>query len=56
MDFEQPVKDVNSVIGFDADQVRVERRVVNFAQRQPVRDHRLPVLLVSVHDDVGGVE
>ena len=29
MDFEQPIGDVNSVIGVDADQVGVEGRVVD---------------------------
>ena len=41
MDFEQPIGDVNSVIRVDADQVGVEGRVVDFGQRQAMRDHRL---------------
>jgi hypothetical protein len=28
MDFEQPIGDVNSVIGVDADQVSIERRMM----------------------------
>ena len=56
MDFEQSVRHMNAEIGVNADQVRVKCRVVNFAQRQPVRDHRLSVLLISVHNDMSGIE
>ena len=41
MDFEQPIGYVNSVIRVDADQVGVEGHVVDFGQRQAMRDHRL---------------
>jgi len=41
MDFEQPIGDVNSVIGVDADQMRIKGRMVDFGQRQAIRDHRL---------------
>ena len=42
MDFEQPVRDVNSVIRVDADQMSIEGGVVDLRQRQAIRDHRLP--------------
>jgi hypothetical protein len=41
VDFEQPIGDVGAEIGIDADQVGVERRVMDLRQRQPVRDDRL---------------
>ena len=41
MDFEQPIGDVNSVIRVDADPVGFEGHVVDFGQRQAMRDHRL---------------
>jgi hypothetical protein len=41
MDFEQPIGDANSVIRVDADQVGVEGHVVDFGQRQAMRDHPL---------------
>jgi hypothetical protein len=56
MDFGQPVGDMNSVIGVDADQVGIEGRMVDLGQRQPIRDNRLAKLLVRVHDDVSGIE
>jgi hypothetical protein len=40
MDFEQPIGDVNTVIGADADQVN-EGRMMELRQRQAMRDHRL---------------
>ena len=36
MDFEQPIGDVNSVIGVDTDQVGIEGRVMQLRQRQAV--------------------
>jgi hypothetical protein len=36
VDFEQPVRDVNSVIGVDTDQVGIEGRVMQLRQRQAV--------------------
>jgi|SRR6516164_1301327 hypothetical protein len=56
MQIEQPIRDLNSVIGVDADQVGVESRVMELGQRQSVRDDRLPKLLVCIHDDVRGIE
>ena len=56
MDFEQPIGDVNSVIGVDADQVGIEGSMVDFRQRQAIRDDRLPKLLVCIHEDMGGIE
>ena len=56
VDFEQPIGDVNSVIGVDADQMGVEGRVMEFRQRQTIRHDRLPKLLVGIYDDVGRIE
>ncbi len=42
MDFEQPIGDMDSEIGVDPDQVGIERRMMDFRQRQPIRDDRLP--------------
>ena len=56
MDFEQPVRDVDAVIGVDADQVGIEGRMMDLRQRQAIRDDRLPKLLVRIHDDVSGIE
>ena len=47
---------MNTEIGVDTDQVRVESCVMEFSQRQAVRDCRLPKLLVGVHDDVSSIE
>jgi hypothetical protein len=30
--------------------------MVDLRQRQPIRDDRLPKLLVRIHDDVSGIE
>ncbi len=46
VDFEQPVRDVNSVIGFDPDQMSIKGRMVDLGQRQAIRYDRLPKLLV----------
>ena len=56
VDFEQPVRDMDAEIGIDADQVGVEGRVMELRQRQAIRDHWLPKLLVRVHNDVSGIE
>ena len=56
MDCEQPFGDMDAIIGIDTDQVRIERGMVDFRQRQPIGDHRLPVLLIGVHHDVRGIE
>jgi hypothetical protein len=36
--------------------VGVEGRMMDFGQRQAIRDNRLPQLFVSIHDDVSGIE
>ena len=41
---------------FDANQMGVERRVVELRQRQAIRDDRVTKLLVRIHDDVSGIE
>jgi hypothetical protein len=51
VDFEHPIRDVNSVIGVDADQVSIKGRMMDFRQRQAIRDDRLPQLL-----NVSGIE
>ena len=56
VDFEQPVGDVDSVIGVDADQMGVEGRMLDFGPRQAIRNDRLPKLLVRIHDNVSRVE
>ena len=56
MDSEQPIRDMDSVIGVDPDQMNIEGRMVDLGQRQAVRDDRLPKLLVRIHDDVSGIE
>ena len=56
MNFEQPVRDMDAEIRVDPDQVGIEGRMVDFCQRQPIRDDRLTQLLVGVHDDVSGIE
>ena len=38
VDFEQPVGDVNPVVGVYADQMGVEGRVMEFSQRRAIRD------------------
>jgi hypothetical protein len=42
MDFEQAVRDVDTEIGVDPDQLGVKGRMVELRQRQPIRDDRLP--------------
>jgi len=56
MDFEQTVRDMDAKIRVDADQVSIEGRMVDFGERQTIRDDRLPQLLVRIHDDVSGIE
>ena len=56
VDFEQPIGDMYSVIGVDADQVGVEGGMVELRQGQAVRYDRPSKLLVRVHDDMGGIE
>jgi hypothetical protein len=56
VDFEQAIGDVDAEIGVDADQVRVERRVVQLRQRQTIGDYGLTKLLVAINDDMRGVE
>jgi hypothetical protein len=53
---QQPVGDVDAVIGVDADEMGVEGGVVDFREGETVRDHRLAHEFVAVIDDVGGIE
>ena len=56
MEFEQPVGEVDAEIGIDPDQIGVESSVMNFRQRQTIRNDRLTQLLIGIHDDVSGIE
>jgi hypothetical protein len=56
MDVEQPISDMDAEISIDADQVGVERRVMDFGQRQPIRDDGLTKLLVGIDNDVSGIK
>jgi hypothetical protein len=56
VDIKQPVGDVNTVIGINADQVSVEGCVVNLRQRKSVRDDGLSQLLVRIDDYMRGIE
>jgi len=47
---------MQSVVGVDPNQMRIECRVMDFGEGKAVRDDRLAQLLVRVRDDVGGVE
>lgn len=56
VDFFEHVKaHLDAVIGMDADDVRVECRVMDFTERQPVGDLRLP-FGIAVRDDVRGLQ
>ncbi|MGY3530757.1 hypothetical protein ACVISU_003525 [Bradyrhizobium sp. USDA 4452] len=47
---------MDSVVWIDADQVCIERRMMNFRKRKTVLDERLAKLFISVGHDVGGIE
>lgn len=53
---EQPRRNVNSKIGIDTDQMRIEGRVVNFRQRDAVADHWLAKLLICIARNMRRVE
>ena len=42
MEIEKPVGDVDAEIRVHSDQVGIERRMMDFRQRQAIRDDRLP--------------
>ena len=52
---QQAARNMKSIVGIDADEMCVERGVMNFGQRDAVRHHGLTEPLVLVGDDVGGV-
>jgi hypothetical protein len=56
MEIEKSVRNVDTEIGVDPDQVNIEGRMVDFRQRQAIRDDRLPQLLVRIHDDMSSIE
>jgi hypothetical protein len=53
MDFEQPVRNMDSEIGVNPDQMGVEGAW--WALTEAIRDDWLPKLLARVHDDVSGI-
>src|SRR5262249_6010958 len=53
---EQAVGDMNPEIRVDADQIGIERGMVNLRQRQAVRDDWLTKLLVGINNDVCRIE
>jgi hypothetical protein len=53
---EQAVRNMKSIVGIDADQMRVERDMMNFGQRDAVGHDWLSKSLVLVGDDVRGVK
>ena len=53
---QQPLGHMQPIVRVDADQMRVERRMMNFRERDAVRNHRLAELLILVRDDMGSVE
>ena len=53
---EQTVRHVQSIVGIDADQVRIKRRVMDFGERQAILYDRLSKPLVLIGNDVCGVE
>ena len=56
MNLEKPTGDMDAEIRVDPDQIGVEGGMVDFGQRQAVRDNRLPKLFIGVHDDVSGIK
>jgi hypothetical protein len=53
---QQAIRYVQAIIRIDADQMRVERRVMDFGQRDAIGHDGLAEPLVLVGDDVGGIE
>ena len=56
MDFEQTVRDMDAEIRVDPDQLGVKGCMMELRQRKAIRDDRLPKLLVSIDNDVSGIE
>ncbi len=52
----QPFGYVEPEVRIDPDQVRVERRMVNFRKRDAIGNDWLAHFLVAVGNDVGGIE
>jgi hypothetical protein len=52
----KPLGHMQPVVRVDANQMCVERGVMNFGERDAVRNHRLAKLLMSVRDDMSRVE
>lgn len=44
------------IIRVDANQMRVEGRMMNLRERDAVRNNRLAKLLILIRDDMGGIE
>ena len=53
---EQTLCNMQSEVWVDSDEMSVEGRVVDFRERDAVADHRLTKQIVSIFDDVSGVE
>ncbi len=53
---EQPIRDMQPIVGVNADQMGVERCMMNFRKRDAVRYYWLAELFVLVRDDVGRIE
>ena len=53
---EQSVRDMQSIVGIDPDQMGIEGGMMDFGERHAVRDDGLPELLVLIGNDVRGVE
>ena len=52
----KPLRHMQPVVRVDANQMCVERGVMDFGERDAVRNHRLAKLLISVRDDMSRVE
>ena len=47
---------MQSIVGIDTDQMGIEGGMMNFGQRQAIRDDGLPQPLIPVGNNVRGVE
>jgi hypothetical protein len=56
MNFQKPVGDMDSEIRVNPDQVGIKGCMMDFRQRQAIRDDPLPELLVGISDNVGGIK
>jgi len=54
--FKQPLGNMYSEVRIHANQMCIERGVVDLGKRNPIWHHGLPILFVPIRDDVRGVE